>query len=266
MDKCRLCRQEQTLRLSHITPKMFFNQIKKTSPTKRFRNNMNPNRAVQDGEKHFFLCQECEEKFSRFETLFSSLYSKITESSGCCPVETDSDGIRYFLLSVAWRNLRVIQERGISDLTEQECEKIENTLEFWREILYKEDMKKISSVKQYVIPTAKLAYFEQFPRRVFDCVCPDFHVYGNVNSFKEAFIVVQVPYLIFVTMTWGELSDMSAFQVGNVIQAENTELSKELVWQLDEIHKEQFNKANEKISDRQKEEILKRALSALNKE
>lgn len=68
---CRLCKQECELKDSHIVPKFFYNLIKKNSPTGRFRTTDNPNIPYQYGKKLPFLCGDCEEKFSKYETYFS---------------------------------------------------------------------------------------------------------------------------------------------------------------------------------------------------
>lgn len=287
IDKCRLCQLNKELQESHITPKLFFRQIKTTSPTKRLRNNMNPNKAEQDGEKKAFMCSDCEEKFSKYEKFFSILYYQITKSHGLASINTGSDNannadnVKFFVLSVTWRNLKVLRERGITELTEREYEKIDESIELWRDALYREDMTKIATVKQYIIPTAKLSYFKPFPRfpqipqnsqfsqfpqiprRVFDNVCPDFHVYGEPDSFTKAFVFVQVPYLIFVSMLWGELEGMEAFEVGNIITPTDIDLPESLKWQLDKIHKEDFKKSDAALSDKQRADIEKRVRKSL---
>ena len=282
---CRLCQCNRELKKSHITPKLFFRQIKSTSPTKRLRNNMNPNKPEQDGEKEAFMCSDCEEKFSKYERYFSRLYAQITQSNGFASINTGSDNadadnadntdadntdnVRFFVLSVTWRNLKALRERDITDLTEREFEKIDESIELWRDALYREDMTKIATVKQYIIPTAKLSYFKpfpqipQFPRRVFDNVCPDFHVYGEPDSFTKAFVFVQVPYLIFVSMLWGELEGMEAFEVGNTITPTDIQLPESLTWQLDKIHKKDFKKADAALSDKQRADIEKRVRKSL---
>ena len=75
---CRLCRSENVpLKESHIVSKMFYNVIKKKSPTGIMRQVTDPNKGIQDGIKLPFLCDECEELFSKYETYFSNnIYTK----------------------------------------------------------------------------------------------------------------------------------------------------------------------------------------------
>ena len=67
---CALCRKEADLELSHIVPKMVVRELKKTS-VGQLRSTENPNGTVQDTEKHYMLCGECEDLFSEYETIFS---------------------------------------------------------------------------------------------------------------------------------------------------------------------------------------------------
>jgi len=72
IQQCRLCDKEKPLEISHIVPKFIFRHLKKTSPTGYIRATENPNRPVQDGIKLPFLCGDCEDIFSKWETLFAN--------------------------------------------------------------------------------------------------------------------------------------------------------------------------------------------------
>ncbi len=72
IQQCRLCDKEKSLEISHIVPKFIFRHLKKTSPTGYIRATENPNRPVQDGIKLPFLCGDCEDIFSKWETLFAN--------------------------------------------------------------------------------------------------------------------------------------------------------------------------------------------------
>ena len=79
MEQCRLCKcTDKPLKESHIIPKMFYNELKRNSPTHIMRMADNPNRGVQDGLKLPFLCGECEELFSKYERAFSKNDEKAT--------------------------------------------------------------------------------------------------------------------------------------------------------------------------------------------
>ena len=53
MEQCRLCKcTDKPLKESHIIPKMFYNELKRNSPTHIMRMANNPNRGVQDSRAH----------------------------------------------------------------------------------------------------------------------------------------------------------------------------------------------------------------------
>jgi hypothetical protein len=69
---CKLCRQEATLKQSHILPKFIYRWITKTAATGKIRGLGNPNKSLQDGLKPYLLCGECEGKFNKYETWFAN--------------------------------------------------------------------------------------------------------------------------------------------------------------------------------------------------
>lgn len=101
--QCALCRRFKELELSHIVPKFIIRYLKKTS-VGAIRNMENPNRVVQDGEKHYLLCGDCEDLFSKYETKFANSffypYMKENQKEFQYDYET-----YYFLTSVSWRSL-----------------------------------------------------------------------------------------------------------------------------------------------------------------
>ncbi|WP_213996135.1 hypothetical protein [Tepidanaerobacter syntrophicus] len=101
--KCALCYRERELQLSHIIPKFVIRYLKKTS-VGNIRRTDNPNKVVQDGEKRYLLCKECEERFNSAETLFANkvFYPYLKENKE----EFEYDKwLHYFITSVNWRNL-----------------------------------------------------------------------------------------------------------------------------------------------------------------
>lgn len=102
MCRCKLCLQEKPLKESHIISKLFFKALKKRSEDSSFRNLSVPNRRIQDGIKVNLLCNDCEEKFSKFETYYSNRFlNNISDENSC--INTNDDNLRYFLLSLHWR-------------------------------------------------------------------------------------------------------------------------------------------------------------------
>lgn len=101
--QCALCRQVKELELSHIVSKFVVRYLKKTS-IGAIRNMESPDRVVQDGEKHYLLCGDCENLFSTYETKFANSffhpYMKDNQKEFHYNCET-----YYFLTSVSWRSL-----------------------------------------------------------------------------------------------------------------------------------------------------------------
>lgn len=102
--KCRLCEREKDLELSHIIPKFVFRHLKKTSPTGNMRSTENPNKSIQDGLKLPFLCGDCEDLFSVWETKFANeVFFKYQEDRGnSFPHDT---WLTKYLASVSFRVL-----------------------------------------------------------------------------------------------------------------------------------------------------------------
>lgn len=100
---CALCHEFKELELSHIVPKFVIRYLKKTS-FGAIRNMDNPNRIVQDGEKHYMLCGACEDLFSAYETKFANkfFYPYMIDSKKEFNYDQET---YYFITSVSWRSL-----------------------------------------------------------------------------------------------------------------------------------------------------------------
>ncbi len=71
LTKCALCGNEAELELSHTVPKMAVRTLKKTA-IGNIRSTENPNKTIQDSEKLYMLCGDCEDLFSEKETWFAN--------------------------------------------------------------------------------------------------------------------------------------------------------------------------------------------------
>lgn len=101
---CALCKKEAELQLSHRIPKAVGNIIKKRSFTKKLRNVSNPEQSVQDLDKDYFLCKECEGLFSTREGLFMQKVLQPFRNNRNKQFEYDS-WLNYFITSVSWRSM-----------------------------------------------------------------------------------------------------------------------------------------------------------------
>ena len=101
--KCALCGAGTELQLSHIIPKFVGRYLKETS-IGNIRNHALSERVVQDIEKHYLLCHECEELFSASERYFANtlFYPYIRDKKDTFAYD---ERLFYFLTSLSWRSL-----------------------------------------------------------------------------------------------------------------------------------------------------------------
>jgi len=115
MGICALCLQSRELKeQSHLMPKFVGRWLKDTSATGRLRNAMDANVPRQDLPKKPFLCEECEDRFEKFETAFSKnvfrpyVYEEL-DAQGLKTYTLNSieyeEWLLKFAMSVLWRHL-----------------------------------------------------------------------------------------------------------------------------------------------------------------
>lgn len=102
LTKCALCGNEAELELSHTVPKMAVRTLKKTA-IGNIRSTENPNKTIQDSEKLYMLCGDCEDLFSEKETWFANKifhpYLKKEKT-----IFDYDENLAYFITSVNWRS------------------------------------------------------------------------------------------------------------------------------------------------------------------
>lgn len=101
--KCALCKTDGVLEESHIIPKFVFRYLKKTA-FGNMRSSENPNLIMQDSEKHYMLCGNCEDKFSLAEMEFSKSIFYPFQNHNKNNFQYDK-WLYYFITSVNWRCL-----------------------------------------------------------------------------------------------------------------------------------------------------------------
>ena len=133
LDKCCLCLQTKKLKQSHIIPRFVFLWYKRTSVS-ALRGSDAPNLRVQDGPKEYLLCDDCENKFSLWETPFSSkIFSPLHAGQSSLKRIHYGPWALKFAVSVSWRVLtyhrRNMTISGLSSIQERA---VERALEAWR--------------------------------------------------------------------------------------------------------------------------------------
>ena len=103
--KCNLCDKNTGLAESHIIPKFVFRWMKNTGG-KYFRTPLNPNKRMQDGEKRYLMCFDCEQKFSKYEKWFADNIFFPHLNNDQRFLEYD-ENLGNFIISVLWRRLLI---------------------------------------------------------------------------------------------------------------------------------------------------------------
>ena len=113
---CKLCRRHTKLENSHFRPRFIARWMKKTSITGYIRESLGDprvNKRVQDLPKDYWLCGDCEDRFSAWEGKFASkiFYPFVDhgESTAYC-----GEWLLKFCVSLSWRTLTYIRKSGAS--------------------------------------------------------------------------------------------------------------------------------------------------------
>lgn len=102
LQKCALCDEPKELQLSHIVPKFIGRHLKGTS-IGNVRSGES-GRIVQDLEKYYMLCHDCEELFSACEKWFADNVFYPWQKDNKDTFNYDNR-LFYFLTSLSWRSL-----------------------------------------------------------------------------------------------------------------------------------------------------------------
>jgi hypothetical protein len=120
---------------SHIVSAFAYRWLKETSVTGFMRHGPRMNRRQQDGVKDYFLCEVCEDRFSRFEGAFANtvFYPLVADSS--LHIEYGEDILK-FAVSASWRVLAYSNEkRRLQHFRGRHEGAISKTLAVWRRYL-----------------------------------------------------------------------------------------------------------------------------------
>ena len=132
---CWLCSQSKTLVQSHMIPAFAFKWQKDTAASPFLRKGENPNRRVQDGDKHPLYCNDCEQMLSRWEnTASSKIFKPATRRE---PLEGGYGGwLSRFAASLAIRTVHSQLYRKIDRKTGAiDFKKVKQAAEVWRQFL-----------------------------------------------------------------------------------------------------------------------------------
>ncbi len=154
---CALCLNTADLKISHIIPKFVWRWIKKPTSA-AIRTSRNPNQKIQDGPKIFLLCDDCEQRLSEWEKLFSEkIFLPLHASEPVTQRIVYEEWALKFAVSVSWRVAIFFQrEYENKHLTQLQCQLSNDALEIWRKFLMGE-MKSIGIFDQHLLPVDVIA-------------------------------------------------------------------------------------------------------------
>jgi hypothetical protein len=132
---CLLCRRDGDLQLSHVLPGFVFRWLRESSAGAFLRSGTAPNRRVQDGEKRYWLCAECEQLFGGWEKSFAErLFFPFIQSPATS--FTYAKWLMGFCASVSWRVLHfVLENDGLADWPQEARQRVSKAEDAWREYL-----------------------------------------------------------------------------------------------------------------------------------
>jgi len=262
MGTCALCEKEKDLCESHFIPKFVFDWIKKTSATGYLRQAININKRLQDGIKEKFLCQECENKFSKYERYFADnfFYPYLENKKTSFDY---NENLQKFIISISWRLLKKDLER-FKNFQPEMFEYAKQAEEYWQGILLKDELD-----ENY---EHHLFLFNYIEDNSFDL--PDkFQWYtmratdGTISSSKkEAFLFVKLPSIFYISSIFpNSIKDYwknTLIEKRGVLESPQTSEHPGF-WDFLQSRVELSNK--DKISEKQSNKIGETALKDLDK-
>ncbi|EQH20987.1 hypothetical protein [Clostridioides difficile] len=201
---CKLCSQEKPLEDSHIIPKFIYRHIKKESPTKRVRSNIDANKPMQDGEHKPFLCCDCEDMFGKFEDYFKREVFQKAAKNKLNPIEVN-EKIFDFSVSVIWRTLkdRIVSNYKIDELHPYEIEKMNTFLNDCEKYFMTNNLSLLDSYNFHIIPTTnKMVGLHKIPDDDainFRGTDASFLAYSKETEGHDHLIsIVKIPFFLFI--------------------------------------------------------------------
>lgn len=111
---CKLCGNHSQLEESHFIPKFIGKWIKKTSITSFLRNLDDMSKRVQDTAKEYWLCGDCEDLFSGWETKFANeIFFPFVDKGAS--VANYGQWMSKFCASISWRTLTYTRSTKLNE-------------------------------------------------------------------------------------------------------------------------------------------------------
>lgn len=143
---CKLCGKTKVLQESHVIPAFAVRWMIETSATGFVRSGETPALRVQDGQKEFWLCTDCEQEFAKHERSFcNQLFHPFNTHSG--GTYRYGPWMERFCVSVSWRVMHFF----FDSMTAENQKIASAAADRWRDfLLYRRSSPGI--FKQHIVP------------------------------------------------------------------------------------------------------------------
>jgi len=204
--KCQLCNQTESLRESHLIPKYIFKWIKDTG-SGHLRSAENLNIRRQDGPKYYFLCDNCENLFSGFETYFAKEVFYPIVNDGADRFDYNHK-VHLFVLSVLWR---LVKQDFLPEESEPAYRRLLTNLEEeWRRYLLGE-----KKLKDFNRVHLLCGVDVRHPNEIDELNTPDRFIHyfaryvdaGITGNQEHKFLYLKLPRMLFIVPIQGLQED-----------------------------------------------------------
>lgn len=264
LKECALCGEKAEIQLSHIIPKFIGKHLKKTS-IGNIRSMEDPNKTVQDLEKHYLLCHDCEERFSASERWFANNIFYPWKKNHEINFSYESL-LHYFVTSLSWRSLYLDIMNYVRDgnIDVQKLNIMINSEKIMKEYLLKKRTD-IGKIENHIFFFERIAEVEGENAEKF-CLSPHTTIHRSVTSYTHysentIFTVSNLMGIILVTLyEKGFEEKWEATKINKdsgILRAEKqtviSVVCNEFQYWMEEAQKQQDN-----MSENQKNKIVQR--------
>jgi len=136
LENCTFCLEKTSLIKSHIIPK-FVLKWHKEARQGPIRNTSNINQRIQDYDKPYLLCKECDNSFSKWENLFCKNLFKPYQDNTFSPYNLNyTDWLLKFSTSLSWKVLALTKkENNLISFSDLQKKQIDKALQTWQRFL-----------------------------------------------------------------------------------------------------------------------------------
>ena len=198
---CKLCNNHSRLEESHFIPRFIVKWLKKTSVTSFLRNLDDMDKRVQDTAKEYWLCGDCEDLFSGWETKFANrIFFPFVDGGEL--VANYGEWMSKFCASISWRTLTYTKSQK---LNEGKSKEYYEALDSAEKHLAKYVLGKIDNLNQYeqhVFPLTKIesATHNELPPNInrYFLRTLEMGVIGDFTDLTDLFVYTKVPSFIIL--------------------------------------------------------------------